>query len=57
MTGIPPEIVQHKIELDTMIPPIHQAKYKLNINYVVIVKQNINNLFATGFIKSIEEAT
>jgi hypothetical protein len=54
---IPQELAQHKIELDTTIPLAHQTKYKLNPNYVTIVKQNIDKLLVVGFIQSIEEAT
>ncbi len=56
MKCIPPKIVQHKIELDTIIPLVHQTRYKLNINYVAIVKQYINKLLTVGFIKLVEEA-
>jgi len=35
---VPPEFAQHKIKLDTTIPPTHQARYKLNPNYATIVK-------------------
>ncbi len=35
----------------------HQAKYKLNPNYVIVVKQNIDNLLGVGFIEFIEKAT
>jgi len=55
LKGIPPKIVQHKIELHTTIPPTHQVRYKLNLNYVAIVKQDINKLLAIGFIKPIEK--
>ncbi len=34
LKGIPPELAQHIIELDTSIPP---TRYKLNPNYVVVV--------------------
>jgi len=57
LKGIPIELTQHKIELDTTIPLAHQAKYKLNPNYVIVMKQDIDKLLATGFILSIEEAT
>jgi hypothetical protein len=57
LKGIPPELAQHKIELYTTIPPTHQARYKLNPNYVTSFKQNINKLLATGFIEYVEEAT
>ncbi len=56
MKGIPPDIAQRWIELDTLIPPIHQARYWLNPNNVAIVKQDINKLLATSFIKPMEEA-
>jgi hypothetical protein len=57
LKGIPPKITQHQIELDTSIPSIHQVKYQLNPNYVVIIKHDIDKLLIIGFIKPIEEAT
>ncbi len=57
MKGIPLELAQHRIELDTIILLAHQAKYRLNLNYAIVVKQNINKLLAVGFIESIEETT
>ncbi len=57
LKGIPLEIVQHWIELDTSISPTHQARYRLNLNYLAIVKHDIDKLLATCFIKPIEEAT
>jgi hypothetical protein len=38
LKGIPLALAQHRIELDTSIPPAHQARYKLNPNYVAVVK-------------------
>jgi hypothetical protein len=40
LKGIPQELVQHKIELNTSIPLAHQARYKLNPNYVITIKQD-----------------
>ncbi len=57
LKGIPLELAQHIIELDITIPLTHQAMYKLNPNYVTIVKQNIDKLLATRFIQSTKEAT
>jgi hypothetical protein len=57
LKGIPLDIAQHRIELDAIVPPIHQARYWLNFNYAAIVKQDINKLLAVGFIKLVEEAT
>ncbi len=41
LKSIPPKLIQHIIELNTSIPPTHQARYKLNPNYVVVVEQDI----------------
>ncbi len=38
LKGIPLKLAQHTIELDTTIPLAHHAKYKLNPNYVIVVK-------------------
>ncbi len=57
LKDIPLELAQHKIELDTSIPPTHQARYRLNLNYVIDVKHDIDKLLATRFIQPIEEAT
>jgi hypothetical protein len=38
MKGIPPKLAQHRIELDTSIPPTLQARYILNPNYATVVK-------------------
>jgi hypothetical protein len=50
---IPPELAQHIIELNIIIPLAHQAKYKLNPNYATIVNQYIDKLLAIGFIEFI----
>jgi hypothetical protein len=42
--------------LDTTIPLAHQAKYRLNPNYVTVVKQDIYKLLVTRFIESVEKA-
>ncbi len=57
LKGIPLELVQHKIELDTSIPLAHQTKYILNVNYAATIKHDIDKLLATGFIQPTEEAT
>ncbi len=57
MKGIPLKLTQHKIELDTSIPPTHQVRYRLNPNYVADVKQDITKLLATRFIQLVEEVT
>jgi hypothetical protein len=51
LKGIPLEPSQHIIELDITIPSTHYARYILNPNYVIIVKQDINKLLIVGFIQ------
>jgi hypothetical protein len=46
-------LAQHRIELDTSIPLPHQARYRLNPNYVAIVKQNIDKLLAAIFFQPV----
>jgi hypothetical protein len=50
-------LAQHKIELYTLIPLAHQARYGLNPNNVVVVKHDIDKLLTTRFIQLVEEAT
>ncbi len=50
LKGIPPKLAQHKIELYTWIPLVHQTKYKLNRNHATTIKQGINKLLAAWFI-------
>jgi hypothetical protein len=38
LKGIALEMVQYIIELDTSIPPTHQARYRLNPNYATVIK-------------------
>jgi hypothetical protein len=57
LKGVPPKLSQHQIEFNTSIPLTHQARYTLNPNYVIIIKQNIDKLLATRFIQPIEEPT
>jgi hypothetical protein len=47
LKGIPPKLAQHCIELDTLIPLAPQARYKMNPNYVVVIKQDINKILTT----------
>jgi hypothetical protein len=56
LKSIPPKLAEHKIELDTSTPPAHQARYRLNPNYVRTDKQNIDNLLIIGFIQLVEES-
>jgi predicted transcriptional regulator len=57
LKGIPLELAQHIIELDITILLTHQARYRLNPNYVIVVKQDIDKLLIVVFIEYAEEAT
>jgi hypothetical protein len=63
LKGIPQELVQHKIELNTSIPLTHQARYRLNPNCVITIKQDIgvsvrmngSNLIDTNILRSLRK--
>jgi len=57
LKGIPLKLAQHKIELVTIIPLAHEVRYRLNPNYVTIVKQDTDKLLTIIFIQYMEEAT
>ncbi len=38
LKGVLLELVQHRIELGTLIPLAHQARYRLNLNYAIAIK-------------------
>jgi hypothetical protein len=57
LKSIPPKLAQHIIQLDTSIPLTHQARYRLNPDYVVAIKHKIDKLLAVGFIQPVEEVT
>ncbi len=57
LKGTPPKLVEHIIELDITIPLVYQAKYKLNPNYVAVLKQDIDKILTKGFIQLVEMAT
>ncbi len=50
LKGIPPHLAQHWIELNTNIHASHQTRYQMNLNYVVVVKQDLDKLLVAGFI-------
>jgi hypothetical protein len=47
---MPPKLAQRHIKLDISIPPTHLAKYKMNPNYNVVMKHDIDKLLVTKFI-------
>jgi hypothetical protein len=57
LKGIPMELAQHIIELKLLYHRHIKARYKLNPNYVITIKQDIDKLLTTRFIQSIEEVT
>jgi hypothetical protein len=54
LKGLPPNIAQHWIELDTSIPHVHQTRCQLNPNYAATIKHDIDIFLVVGFIKLVE---
>jgi hypothetical protein len=57
LKGIPPDIAQHCIELNITIPPSHRVRYRMNPNYVAIIKKDLNKFLSVGFIAPMEEVS
>jgi len=57
LKGIPLHIAQYWIELDTTISPSHQNPYRMNPNYVAIIKQDLDKLLTPRFIVVMEKVT
>jgi hypothetical protein len=54
LKGIPREICEHKIELVANAQPIKQRQYKMNPNYRLKVRDDLNKLCDAEFIYPIE---
>ncbi len=54
MKGIPREICEHKIELVANAQPIKQRQYKMNLNYALKVREDLDKVLDIRFIYPIE---
>ena len=50
LKGIPPEICQHQIVLESNAKPVRQRQYRMNPKYSLMVKEEIDKLLECGFI-------
>ena len=57
MTGVDPAFCQHQINLHKDAKPVQQQWYRLNPNYVVKVKEEIDKLPRVSFIWPVKKAT
>ena len=51
MKGLDPSFCLHQIYLHKDAKPIQQRRYRLNLNYVVKVKEKIDKLLRVGFMR------
>ncbi len=54
LKGIPREICEHEIELMVNVQLAKQKQYKLNPNYALKVRKNLDKLLDVGFIHPIK---
>ncbi|KAL2634337.1 hypothetical protein R1flu_005816 [Riccia fluitans] len=54
MKGIPPEIVEHRIDLLPNTRPLRSQRYRLNPNYAERVKKELDKLLEARFIYPVE---
>jgi hypothetical protein len=57
MKGLNPEFYHYKINLAKDAIPVEQRRYRLNPNYAVKVKEEIDKLLRVGFIRPVKHAT
>ena len=50
LTGIPPHLGEHHIDLTKGSVPVRQRQYRLNPKYLLMVKEEIDRLLEAGFI-------
>jgi hypothetical protein len=50
LKGVPPEICQHQIVLESNAKPVRQRQYRMNPKYSLMVKEEIDKLLECGFI-------
>ncbi len=50
LKGMWKQICEHKIELMVNVQPIKQKQYKMNPNYALRVKENLDKFLDAGFI-------
>jgi hypothetical protein len=46
--GIPRGVCEHKIELMVNVQPVKQKKYRMNPNYALRIKRDLNKLLDVG---------
>ena len=56
MKELHPKFYQHKIILASDAKPIQQRWYRMNPNYVVRIKEEIDKLLKAGFIRPVKQA-
>ena len=57
MKGLDPAFYQHQINLHKDSKPVQQRKYRLNLNYVIKVKEEIDKLLKVGFTHPVKKST
>ena len=57
MKGLDPAFCQHQINLHKDAKPVQQRRYRLNPNYAIKVKEEIDKLLKVGFIRPVKKST
>ena len=57
MKGLDPTFYQHQIHLNKDAKLVQQRRYRLNPNYAMRVKEEIDKLLKVGFIRLVKKAT
>ena len=57
MKGMNPKFYQHKINLKKDVVPVVQQRYRMNPNFAIQVKEELDKLCKVGFIYPIHQVT
>ena len=49
-----PYVCEHKIELQPEAKPVQQMRYRMSLNYVAKIKEEINKNLKVGFISLVD---
>jgi hypothetical protein len=50
LKGIPKEVCEHKIQCMEDAQPIKQKQYRMNLNYALKVREDLDKLLDVGFM-------
>jgi hypothetical protein len=54
MSGIPREVIEHKLDIDPLYKPVKQKERKYTLEMWETIRQEVNKLLEVGFIRLVD---